>query len=74
MSPLPVGRRPLGKPREKTPYSVAPTPSSASVGKMRASGPRETKEYSICRSTMGWTFAARATVSALTSESPMWRT
>ena len=36
--------------------------------------PLLSREYSICRSLIGATAAARRIVSALTSLSPMWRT
>ncbi len=49
-------------------------PSSRQVGRIASSMPRETSEYSICRSTIGWTAAARLSVSAPTSERPMCRT
>ena len=49
-------------------------PSSASSGKISASGPRLISEYSICRSAMGCTACARRMVSGPTSDSPMART
>ena len=38
---------------------------------MSSSMPREISEYSICRSAIGWTAAARRMVSAPTSDRPM---
>ena len=49
-------------------------PSSRQAGRIVASMPREISEYSICRSPIGWTAAARRIVSAPTSDRPMWRT
>ncbi len=49
-------------------------PSSRQVGRISSSIPRESSEYSIWRSLIGCTAAARRIVSAPTSESPMWRT
>ena len=40
----------------------------------RPRSPRESSEYSICRSAIGCTAAARRIVSAPTSDRPMWRT
>src|SRR5277367_3784295 len=48
-----------------------PMPSSRQVFKMSLSMPRETSEYSICRSTIGCTAWARRMVSEPTSERPM---
>ena len=44
---------PLRRPRDSTPYAVTPTPSSRQVGRISASMPRESSEYSICRSATG---------------------
>lgn len=49
-------------------------PSSRATGRISASIPREMSEYSIWRSAIGWTAAARRSVSTPTSDSPMWRT
>jgi hypothetical protein len=69
-SPGPIGLA-ESSPRDNTPYSVAPMPSSASTGKIASSGPRLAIEYSIWRSAIGWTFAARLIVSGPTSDSPI---
>ncbi len=49
-------------------------PSSRQVGRISSSIPRESSEYSICRSEIGCTAAARRSVSAPDSDIPMWRT
>ena len=52
------------RPRSAADCARAPTsPSSSSAGKIVASGPRLISEYSICRSTIGWTAWARRIVS-----------
>ena len=51
-----------------------PIPSSRQAGRISSSIPREMSEYSICRSLIGWTAAARRIVSAPASDRPMWRT
>ncbi len=51
-----------------------PMPSSRAVGRMWSSMLRLRSEYSICRSQIGCTAAARRMVSAPTSDRPMWRT
>ena len=65
---------PLIRPRDSPPYAVTPMPSSRTVGRISSSMPREISEYSICRSPIGCTAAARRTVLADASESPMRRT
>ena len=65
---------PLMSPRLSTPYAVIAIPSSRHVGRISRSIPRETTEYSICRSQIGCVAAARRNVSSPTSERPMWRT
>src|SRR4030095_3137905 len=51
-----------------------PIPSSRQVGRISSSIPRETSEYSICRSATGWVACARRIVSGPTSDRPTWRT
>ena len=47
---------------------------AACVGRISSSMPRETSEYSICRSQIGCTAWARRIVAAPASERPTWRT
>ncbi len=49
-------------------------PSSRQAGRIVSSIPREISEYSICRSQIGWTAAARRSVAAPTSDRPICRT
>ncbi|KWA38864.1 hypothetical protein WL27_15985 [Burkholderia multivorans] len=65
---------PPSRPRDSTPYAVTPMPSARHVGRIASSIPRDSSEYSICRSAIGATAAARRSVSAPTSDKPIWRT
>src|ERR1017187_3273112 len=69
---LSFDQRSLISPRESTPYAVMPMPSVRQVGNIDVSMFREKSEYSICRSQIGWTEAARRIVSLPTSEKPIW--
>ena len=51
-----------------------PTPSARQAGRISLSIIRMISEYSICKSQIGWTAAARRTVAALTSDRPIART
>ena len=51
-----------------------PTPSSRAVGTISASSPRVNSDHSLCSAAIGCTATAARSVSALTSDSPRWRT
>ena len=70
VSPGPFGVAPASSPRDSTPYAVIAMPNSRKVG-MIFSTLRLTRPYSSCTSQMGCTPAARRTLSADSSESPM---
>ena len=51
-----------------------PTPSSRAVGTISSSSPRVNSDHSLWSAVIGWTASAARSVSALTSDSPRWRT